>query len=297
MSDLQIALRQLVPWVVSVAEARPLGGGCISDARRVTTIDDAGKRRELFVKSNHISFLENFQRESDGLNQLRRPNKIGVPKPIAVGGVNDNAYLVSEWIETQPISKQFFVEFGHKLADLHRATLGQQIGLEHDNFLGSAPQTNSTRPSWVDFFATNRIEFQLRWAVDQGLAAGALKVDCRQIIRSLDQILAGREDATSLLHGDLWSGNYLCGPGGKPVIIDPAIYYGCREAEFGMLRLFGSCPGSFYDAYDDRFPLPGGWQRRVRVYVLYHLLNHLNLFGSGYHAPCCSLAAEILSDR
>jgi fructosamine-3-kinase len=110
----------------------------------------------------------------------------------------------------------------------------------------------------------------------------------------MDQLLAGRDPQTSLLHGDLWSGNYLCDCEDRPVVIDPAVYYGCREAEFGMLRLFGSCPDDFYESYMETFPLPGGWQHRVSVYVLYHLLNHLNLFGSGYHDQCKRLAAEIL---
>jgi fructosamine-3-kinase len=121
-----------------------------------------------------------------------------------------------------------------------------------------------------------------------------LQRDCEQIIDLMDDLLEGREDQTSLLHGDLWSGNYLCDREGDAVIIDPAIYYGCREAEFGMLRLFGSCPGDFYESYLDTFPLPAGWQRRVSVYVLYHLLNHLNLFGTGYRSQCQRLAAEIL---
>ena len=113
--------------------------------------------------------------------------------------------------------------------------------------------------------------------------------------REMEQLLAGSESSTSLLQGDLWSGNYLCDNAGTAVLIDPAVYYGNREAEFGMLRLFGSCPGRFYDAYQEAFPLAGGWQQRVNVYVLYHLLNHLNLFGRGYHSQCCETAAEILS--
>ena len=111
----------------------------------------------------------------------------------------------------------------------------------------------------------------------------------------MDDLLAGRDDQTSLIHGDLWSGNYLCDSEGGPVIIDPAVYYGCREAEFGMLKLFGSCPNEFYEAYDDVFPRRDGCQRRTDVYVLYHLLNHLNLFGRGYLDHCRQVAAEVLS--
>ena len=110
----------------------------------------------------------------------------------------------------------------------------------------------------------------------------------------MPELLQGRDDETSLLHGDLWSGNYLCDERGEPVVIDPAVYRGCREAEFGMIRLFGACPPTFERAYCDTFPLPDGWHRRVSVYVLYHLLNHLNLFGSGYLGQCHQVTDEIL---
>jgi fructosamine-3-kinase len=219
---------------------------------------------------------------------------IGVPKPIAVGHVGNAAWLVTEWVEQGSAGKGFYQRFGRALAGLHRCTLGDHIGLDHENFLGSARQINTPRDTWNEFVAAHRIGFQTRWAIDQGLAGAALQRDCEQIIDLMDDLLEGREDQTSLLHGDLWSGNYLCDREGDAVIIDPAIYYGCREAEFGMLRLFGSCPGDFYESYLDTFPLPAGWQRRVSVYVLYHLLNHLNLFGTGYRSQCQRLAAEIL---
>lgn len=258
-------------------------------------VDVDGTARSLFVKSNDASLLDNFQCESDGLTRLSEPKVIGVPVPVAVGVVDREAYLVTNWIDQEPIDNDFFVRLGKSLADLHRVTLGSQIGLNRDNYLGAARQINDPLVSWPQFFAVNRIEFQLRWGVDQGLADRSLRRDCQQIIESIDPILDGRDNATSLLHGDLWSGNYLCGPDGRPLVIDPAVFHGCREAEFGMLKLFGSCPKSFYDAYNERFPLPAGWQRRVEVYVLYHLLNHLNLFGRCYLDQCRSLAASILS--
>ncbi|MEM9646268.1 MAG: fructosamine kinase family protein, partial [Planctomycetota bacterium] len=111
----------------------------------------------------------------------------------------------------------------------------------------------------------------------------------------MDDLLDGRKRGVSLLHGDLWSGNHLCGPGGEVVLIDPAVHQGCPEAEFGMIELFGSCPPRFYDAYLDTNPFSDGWQRRVRIYVLYHLLNHLNLFGAAYAGQCQTMASKILS--
>ncbi len=294
MADLQLALVELVPSVSSIVETRGVGGGCISQAHRVIARDETGQTRTLFVKSNVASFLDNFQAEWNGLERLSESGTIGVPKPIAVGVAENIAWLVTDWVEQRSHGHHFFESFGRGLANLHQATLGTEIGLESDNFLGSARQINVRCPSWVEFVAAHRIGFQIRWAVDQGLADPTLRGDCERIVQTMDRLLDGRDDQTSLLHGDLWSGNYLCDSAGEPTIIDPAIYYGCREAEFGMLRLFGSCPGSFYDAYLETFPLPDGWQQRVSVYVLYHLLNHLNLFGSGYHGQCRSLAAQIL---
>jgi fructosamine-3-kinase len=294
MTDLQQALTKLLPSVSTLIKAEPVGGGCISEARRVCFRDNDGKTHVVFVKSNVASFQDNFQAEWDGLVRLSGPAAIAVPKPLAVGTAGGRAWLVTEWIEQGRRGRDFFSQFGQQLAKLHQSTLGTDIGLDQDNYLGSARQINERSDSWVDFVASSRIGFQIRWAIEQGLADASLSRDCEQIIRSMDQLLAGRDPQTSLLHGDLWSGNYLCDCEDRPVIIDPAVYYGCREAEFGMLRLFGSCPDDFYESYMETFPLPGGWQRRVSVYVLYHLLNHLNLFGSGYHDQCKRLAAEIL---
>jgi protein-ribulosamine 3-kinase len=295
MADLQRALAELLPSFSTLTDSEPVGGGCISEARRVRFRDMDGRDQVVFAKSNVESCCGNFQAEWKGLIRLGEPSVIGVPQPLAVGTAAGRAWLVTSWIEQGRRGSSFFSLFGNRLAGLHQATLGTTIGLDHENFLGSARQINAPCDNWVEFFAANRIGFQIGWAVDQGLADGALRRDCEQIVHTMDNLLAGRDDQTSLLHGDLWSGNYLCDRDGGPVIIDPAVYYGCREAEFGMLRLFGSCPDDFYQSYLDTFPLPDGWQSRVRIYVLYHLLNHLNLFGSGYYGQCSGLAAEILS--
>jgi len=293
MSDLTSPLRQLIPGLSSVREDASVGGGCISDARRVVARMDDGNTATLFVKSNAESFLDNFQSEWDGLGRLRAAEAIAVPDPMAVGVADGRAWLVLEWVDLGSRGSSFFAQFAEQLAALHRNTLGSRIGLDRDNYLGSADQINTPCDDWAEFVATHRIGFQIRWATQRGVD-DQLRRDCEKSIDKMPDLLRGRESATSLLHGDLWSGNYLCDADGEPVLIDPAIYYGCREAEFGMLKLFGSCPPEFYQAYQDHFPMPDGWQRRVRVYVLYHLFNHLNLFGSGYLEQCRSVAAEIL---
>jgi protein-ribulosamine 3-kinase len=294
MISMQAALSQLIPGVGELDDVRPVGGGCISEAVRVSVVGGERTKRILFVKRNEESFVDNFRCERDGLVRLSQPGVIGVPEPLAVGVAEGSAWLVTQWIEQAGRDREFFPRFGSSLAELHRATLGTEIGLVRDNYLGSARQLNTMGNDWAEFVVERRIGFQIRWARDQGVASDSLTRDCERIMARLDRILSGRDDATSLLHGDLWSGNYLCAADGRPFLIDPAVYHGCREAEFGMLRLFGSCPADFYEAYHDTFPLPGGWQHRVSVYVLYHLLNHLNLFGSGYLGQCQSVAAEIL---
>ncbi len=294
MSQLQQALSSLLPSPVAVLKEQGVSGGCISDAKRVRVRTDDGQERDYFVKSNGTSFLDNFHAEWDGLDRLADAKAIDVPRPIAVGSRGGQAWLILQWIDQASPSTDYFETFGRQLARLHQVTEGKQIGLERNNFLGSATQINTPCDRWSDFVAEHRIGYQLRWATDQGLADRPLQRDAAKIVQRMDDLLAGSEPSTSLLHGDLWSGNYLCGPDGQPVLIDPAVYHGNREAEFGMLRLFGSCPDCFYDAYDDTFPFAQGWQRRVNVYVLYHLMNHLNLFGRGYHQQCCGVAAEIL---
>lgn len=291
---LERTLAELVGDVEAVTRVARVDGGCISNAMRVEVVGRDRRPRVLFVKQNDESFAENFECERDGLLRLLKPGVIGVPKPVASGIAHGSAWLVTEWIEQGTRQRDFFARFGRLLAELHRGTAGTEIGLDRDNFLGSARQCNGLHKSWADFVAENRIGYQVRWATDQGHADSSLKRDCEQIIDRMDRLLDGRDEATSLLHGDLWSGNYLCDDRGEPVIIDPAVYYGCREAEFGMIRLFGSCPGEFDEAYQDAYPMPDGWQRRVSVYVLYHLLNHLNLFGSGYLSRSQALATEIL---
>ncbi|MCM2372026.1 fructosamine kinase family protein [Aporhodopirellula aestuarii] len=277
-----------------------LAGGCISDAERLTIEHpddrDGSSRRVLFWKKNNVGFLENFRCEANGLQNLRDAGIIRTPAVLGLGVSGGQSHLLLEFIE-RGRSGIDYQRFGDSLAQHHLATAGDSIGWPTDNFLGSTVQPNrwtSDTGSWPDFFASRRIEHQTRMASDAGLLDTTLKKDLGDIIRGMDQWLAGREDLSSLLHGDLWSGNFWSDPDGAPVWIDPAVYRGCREAEFGMIELFGGCPGVFHEAYLARWPLPDGWRRRVDIYVLYHLLNHLNLFGTSYLQSCRARTAAIL---
>jgi len=278
-------------WGV-LKQCKPISGGSISAAFHVLVDSPVGRQQALLVKRNDRSFEDNFRCEAAGLERLAATKTIAVARPMKVTVIGSFAYLVCQWIETGDQNQ--FESLGHQLAQLHRATVGTRIGLEHDNYLGSARQINTPTNAWVDFVSQHRIGYQLRWGVDQGVIDQPLRRKIESLIPRLRQCLAGRDESTSLLHGDLWRGNYLFNESGHPTLIDPAVYYGCREAEFGMLLLLGGCPQSFYDAYQGQWPMPAGWQQRVKVYVLYHLLNHLNLFGTGYENQCRNVVNEIL---
>ena len=293
-------LSDLLDAPVDVKDVRPLSGGCISEVLAVSLESDAGSGLpgRLVVKRNAASMIENFQCEADGLRAIEASGSIRVPKPLAAALIHGNSYLAMEFIESGKSASrdQLFDRFGRALANFHRVTRGHRIGWKTDNYLGAAPQSNQPSDSWPEFFAEQRLRFQLRWTTDQQLADSTLTRDVEQIIHSITTLLDGREDSTSLLHGDLWSGNYLFDTHGEPVLLDPAVYHGCREAEWGMIRLFGGCPPAFEEAYQDEWRMPAGWRRRSKLYLLYHELNHLNLFGTSYLSGCKSTASEILAE-
>lgn len=303
------ALSLLLQAPLEVVDVRPLSGGCISDVFAVgIRCEDpdswsaleglhAGEPdAQLVIKRNSADLVSNFRCEQEGLLAIAESGTIRVPEVYAVDVVGDHAYLVMERIEIgrSGSSQQRFSSFGRKLALFHQATTGDEIGWPTDNFLGAAHQPNGTCETWSEFVATRRIGFQIKWASDQGLADRTMKLDCDKIVSEMEQLLSGHDEPTSLLHGDLWSGNYLFDSDGQPVLIDPAVYRGCREAEWGMIKWFGNCPKEFDQAYEDERPMADGWRRRVGVYLLYHQLNHLNLFGSSYADACRRTASEIL---
>ncbi|MEM9588153.1 MAG: fructosamine kinase family protein [Planctomycetota bacterium] len=296
MSSIMTPALQLLDDGWQIVQETAVSGGCISQAARLQLRND-DREWTVFAKSNDAEFEDNFRCEAEGLRALRSACSadvnLRVPEPIVVGVVGKFAFLISEWVDLASGSSSEFKSFGQALARLHLATRGDAVGWHRDNYLGGSRQINAGDRNWSPFVAENRLAIQLNWAREQGLASPRLGKDVESICRRIDSILQGREEQTSLLHGDLWSGNYQFAADGTATILDPAVYRGCREAEFGMIELFGSCPPAFYQGYQGEWPLPSGWQRRVSVYVLYHLLNHLNLFGSGYLGQCERLAGQI----
>lgn len=267
---------------------KSVGGGCIADARVIKT--ESGLT--YFLKT-HSGKPNMFLTESNGLKELAKPNCIRIPKVVLA---NEN-FMLLEYIEQEAKPTNFFNKFGKAFAQLHRYT-SQHYGFFEDNYIGASPQLNkaqgSAKTNWAEFYFQYRLLPQLKMAEKNGEATQELSVGICTLEHKTEAILKGSDEPPTLLHGDLWSGNYLCDSAGKPVLIDPAAYYGHREADLAMTHMFGGFSPDFYAAYQQEFPLPLGWQKRQNLYLLYHNLNHLNLFGSGYYGITMSLLRTYL---
>jgi len=259
-------------------------GGDINQAARVTLADG----RAIFVKWNRGADGDFFSAEAHGLRTLAAAGAVRVPEVYAVGEAP--AFLAMEWIDTERgyASDDFAETLGRQLALLHRATAGQH-GLDADNYIGSLPQSNTPSASWVAFFRDRRIGAQMDIARQRGRLPKEREALLTRLQSWLDVFLDDQVIRPSLLHGDLWSGNYMITRDGQPVVIDPAAYYGHREVDLAMTELFGGFPPRFYAADNAVYPLDGYEQRRG-LYQLYPLLVHMNLFGGGYAARVDAIA-------
>jgi fructosamine-3-kinase len=258
--------------------ARALGGGCINHAMRVET-----RGGVYLLKWNAEPLPGMFPAELDGLRRLGAVGALRVPRPYAAEDLLDGApgYILMEWIEPgrEPLNGQ---RLGEGLAELHRRSSHPVYGLERDNYIGSTPQVNGWESDWIGFFREKRLRPQLELAARNGLLTGQRRQRLEVVIDRLERWLGGVSHRPALLHGDLWGGNVMAGIGGEPVLIDPAVYYGDREADLAFTEVFGGFSPRFYAAYRSSYPLEPGYDERANLYNLYHLLNHLNLFGEGY---------------
>ena len=242
----------------------------------------------VFVKTSDEDI---FGPEVAGLESMRQTDAIRIANVIGVGKCKQHA-LVLEAIESSAPSEDFFDRFARQLAAMHRHGSADRFGFEHDNFLGATQQFNPWTESWCEFLSQSRIEFQLKLARDNGHGGSELQKLGERLLGRLDSLIGGSAEQPTLIHGDLWSGNWLCDRRGEPALIDPAVYYANRESEFGMTTLFGGLPPRFYAAYNEAWPMEDDWEDRVAIYRLYHLLNHLNLFGSSYLADCLTILRQ-----
>ena len=248
---------------LGVQTARAAGGGCI---HRCFDVQAATGRR--FLKVNSERYADAFGAEADGLEALRAAG-MRTPEVLEHGIAGGEAYLLLEYLDFETSGD--FAALGRMLAEMHRKP-GPRFGWARDNYIGATPQANGWMEDWAEFWRERRLRPQLELARRNGYDLGEVR---------LDDVLREHEPQPSLLHGDLWSGNAGFA-GGGPVVFDPAVYYGDREADLAMTELFGGFPREFYAAYEAVFPLDAGYAARKHLYNLYHLLNHLNLFGGGY---------------
>lgn len=289
---IETAVREANGREVAIAGSTPVGGGCIHHAE-ILLLEDGGR---LFAKSNASAPPETFEREAEGLRALAAAGAIRVPRDPVAGHAGGVAFLVMEAVPTGRPKPGFFADFGRRFARLHRETVHrapEPFGFPHDNYLGSTPQPNAWAADWVEFFRERRLGHQLRLARERGFSDAELDRLGERLLDRLGEWLDLPEEPACLLHGDLWGGNYLSDDQGDPVLIDPAVYYGHREADLAMTELFGGFDSAFYDAYEAEWPLPPGSPERRELYQLYHLLNHLNLFGRGYRARCVEVLRRL----
>ena len=267
-----------------------VGGGCINSAYRLN-----GNEISYFIKCNSASQLDMFVAEAAGLEAILDAHAVRAPKPICYGTQSGQAYLVMENLHMGGSGGNASMQqFGYELADMHRVTQSQ-FGWQRDNTIGSTPQVNDQGEDWIDFWREQRLGFQLKLAARKGTGRSLLHKG-ETLQGELGAFFTDYRPQASLLHGDLWSGNYGVTTEGTPVIFDPAVYFGDREADIAMTELFGGFGKAFYDAYKEAWPMDAGYPVRKRLYNLYHILNHFNMFGGGYAGQAESMLDSLLSE-
>ncbi len=258
-----------------IQQVRYIGGGDINQARLLQTT-----KGDFFIKINQASFAADmFEKEAKGLALLAATKTIRIPEVIAQGQTDDGAFLLLEYIEKGYRVEGFWEAFGQSLAALHQHS-AEQFGLGHSNYIGSLQQPNGRHDTFVEFYINERLQPQL----DMALSSKQLTTNDEKHFQNLYKKLPDLcpDEPPALIHGDLWSGNFLVAANSEPVLIDPSVAYSHRELDLGMSRLFGGFDRPFYRAYEEAYPLEPGFEMRLPIYQLYYLLAHVNLFGGGY---------------
>lgn len=260
---------------VKISEIFSIGGGCINEAYSIKT--NIGK---YFIKYNSPSAYPGmFEKEANGLKILADTKTFEIPEVFSTSETGKYAYLLLQFIESGVPGRTFWKDFGTNLAGLHRNT-NEYFGLDHDNYIGSLVQKNNPHPDFFSFFISECIEPQLKEARNKGEFNQSDTRYFDSLFNTLHNIIPVEKPA--LIHGDLWSGNYMVTANGSPCLIDPAVYYGHREADIAMTQLFGGFQPEFYHAYNQAWPMEKEWQKRMDIFNLYPLLVHVNLFGGSY---------------
>jgi fructosamine-3-kinase len=261
-----------------IGSVEPVGGGCIAHASRISSEGD-----RFFLKWANGAAGSTFEAEAAGLKALRRAgSRLLIPDVLTSRNADSlhPGFILMEWVDPGPKREDSWHQLGLGLAEVHRH-VQTRFGWTRDNFIGRIQQSNLESENWVDFFRRQRLEFQRGLARELGRWNRSWEPHFDRLCRRLGELIPSHPES-SLVHGDLWSGNVLPASGGRASLIDPAVYFGHREVDLGMSELFGGFPDSFYRTYGEAWPLEPGYSDRKDIYNLYHLINHLNHFGQGY---------------
>ncbi len=274
-TQIELDLSTHLTLPIKIDGAQGVSGGCINEAASISTNEGT-----FFVKWNSTErYPGMFEAEAKGLSLLNESNTLRIPKVICTGQANHWSYLLLEHLDSGFQNPTFWEDFGAALAKMHQNT-NENFGFDHQNYIGSLKQGNKWHGDWVSFFVEERLEAQVRLSRNDGKMESSTVNQFERLYRRLGEIFP--EEAPALLHGDLWSGNFMTGPKGDACIFDPAVYYGHREMDIAMTSLFGGYNKIFYNAYNQAYPLANDWNNRLDICNLYPLLVHLNLFGEGY---------------
>ena len=280
-------ISQTLNTTVQFKQLENLGNGCINQVFKA--IDTKGK--SWLIKENSPHLLEMFIAEAEGLKEIHKSQSVRCPKVICYGKTAQNAYLVLEYIALS--NQEGNANTGKQLAKMHQYQ-GEVFGWHRDNTIGVTPQSNRQSTSWVEFWKQQRLLPQLRLALNKGYPQSDYDNGIR-LCNKLEVFFSHYQPTASLLHGDLWGGNQAHDLDGNPVLFDPALYYGDREADIAMTELFGGFSADFYSSYNEHYPLDAGYNTRKTLYNLYHALNHYNLFGGGYASQSASMTKRLLA--
>lgn len=283
-------------------DVRTVSGGCINQVYCADlTTEKTLEISKVLIKINADVGNDFFAAEADGLSRLANSRAVRTPKILARGNLEPNSnpqanpieFLILEFVDsvrsTGDSGGSFAERFGRQLALMHQQSSASSFGLNEHNFIGTTRQENARSNDWAKFWCEHRMQFQFELARNQNLVDRQFTRLADSFVNKIQKWIAVHDPQPVLIHGDLWSGNFFEDSFGNPVIFDPAVYYADREAEFGMTTLFGGLDSRFYSAYNEVWNLPDGAEDRIEIYRLYHLLNHLNLFGTSYLPACLSI--------
>lgn len=287
--QIETILSKIYNEPVSILASNMLGGGCINHALKVETNVGA-----FFLKWNANCPSDMFMCEASGLKELKKAANgvLVIPEVICYKDIDETSgFLVLEYLQPGNSGNNDEEQLGRGLAEIHRYR-GEYFGFQHNNYCGATVQDNSLSDNWIDFFRDNRLRFLIHLIDKKRGLSSAEKRIYEQLLKRVPELLPYNA-VPALIHGDLWSGNYMLTSGG-PALIDPATYYADREMEFAIITMFGGFSSRFFAAYNEVFPLDNDWQERNLLYQLYHVLNHYYLFGGGYGAQAVRIAKQYL---